>query len=369
MSNLESLLVLSVIGPASAIAAVQDQDPRALRPAAALSSHEFSGIASALELSDGRVLIADRREARLVVLDLTKGTLTPLGRRGQGPKEYLNVYPAFPLGGDSAFMGDFGSRRWHIVNPVAGTIQQISARSPTLDPTGGLVLGADLSGNVLSQLPQEFQGGPGKRDSDSVLLGKVSLVTGGVDTVGKVLRRPATTTTDGEANGRPQRIQISFRILDPGEDAILSPDGWVAVSRLHPYRVDWRRPDGTWIRGAPLPFRHTPVDRREKEAYRKRLQGGGAVRLPSDDLAWAETIPPFENGALLVSPDGDLIIKRTPTASQPETAYDVVNRAGGLVMRIRLPPNERIVGVGARDVYVAVTDEVGLEQLRRHPWF
>lgn len=360
------LLITVTAGASPPLAGFQRGETLGLGPATASSAAEFSGIVSVVELSDGRVLVADRREAHLVVLDLARGTATSVGRQGPGPAEYLSIHPVFPLGGDSAFMADITTRRWHIVAPVAGTVRLVSGSSPAFEVTTGVVVGADGSGYLLSRLPQRFQGNANR--PDSVVLARVSLATGSVDTVGWLLPRPATILTDVDGDGR-QRIRLFFRVLAPGEEAFLFQDGWVAVARLSPYRVDWRRPDGAWVRGTPLPFRETVVDQREKEAYRRRLRDrGGPAGYPPDGAPWARTVPPFEDSPLQASPRGDLIVRRTPTADDEATRYDVVDRTGRLARQITLAPNERIVGSGKHVVYVAVADDSGVERLRRHPW-
>ena len=35
---------------------------------------------------------------------------------------------------------------------------------------------------------------------------------------------------------------------------------------------------------------------------------------------------------------------------------------------LSMSPNERIVSLGAKSAYVAVTDDDGIQRLRRHPW-
>jgi hypothetical protein len=45
-----------------------------------------------------------------------------------------------------------------------------------------------------------------------------------------------------------------------------------------------------------------------------------------------------------------------------------VNRRGGLDGQLVLATNERVVGFGARSVYLSVTDDDGIQRLRRHPW-
>ena len=71
---------------------------------------------------------------------------------------------------------------------------------------------------------------------------------------------------------------------------------------------------------------------------------------------------------LVLSPDGDVIIRRQPSADFPDVAYYVVDRRGRLLGVLEMKNNERIIGAGARSLYVLETDADDLKYIRRHPW-
>lgn len=162
--------------------------------------------------------------------------------------------------------------------------------------------------------------------------------------------------------------------------ALLFPDAWLAVVYHEPYRVDWRSPDGSWVRGSPLPFERTPLTRSERCAALQRRFG---VLPQSCDHAsvpnWPDVVPAFlpitkptmsapASPTLFAAPDGRLVIRRTPLASSPSNRYDVIDRFGTLPMVLVLPANEAIIGFGAGSIYVITTDQNDLQWIRRHPW-
>ena len=55
-------------------------------------------------------------------------------------------------------------------------------------------------------------------------------------------------------------------------------------------------------------------------------------------------------------------------AARPEPRYDVIDRRGVVNGQLVLEPNERLVGFGARSVYVVERDADDIERIRRHPW-
>ena len=91
---------------------------------------------------------------------------------------------------------------------------------------------------------------------------------------------------------------------------------------------------------------------------------------PPDSITdWPSTLPPYRSPVvLLAAPDGRLLVPRMPTADRPETRYDVVSRRGTLDGQLVLTSNERIVGFGGSSVYVAVSDDDGIQRIRRHAW-
>jgi len=371
-----SLLLAAVltVGPAATLVA-QERVLR-LRPANAQLSAEFTQIASIRELPDGRILIADRQEERIVVADFATNSVADIGRTGRGPEEYSSVSTIYSLGGDSSLLPDVQSRRWLILKG-ATIVRTVSPNAPAVRAAGGTVLGADSRGFLLSRASvrlDDFRAAANSTvqlGTDSTALIRVVAASGAVDTIAKL--GSGLTRMEAQLNdeGRPERITITRPVLRVDDQAHMFPDGWVAIARLQPYRVDWRSPDGRWIRGAPLPFREVRIDALEKAAYRKQQELLGR-RVPSGLAEWAETVGPFlfpfPSASLIGTPEGWLLIARPPTSEQFENRYDLVDRSGNRRAQVVLSVNERIVAVGSRGVYVVVTSEFGLETVRRHPW-
>lgn len=313
----------------------------------------FTDVTSLRELKDGRVLLYDRRENQLSVVDFRTGDRTAIGRTGQGPGEFQFIATLLPLGGDSTLAADF--RRWLILDGDK-VVATLPPDTPAIRAIGLWPLGADRLGRVLGQ---QFD-----RRSDSTRLLLIDRATGRAEpiaTLRRSIRRAPVgrvTVPDGNAGMRLGRVPLDVR-----EAPALFADGWVAVARLDPYRVDWRAPDGQWVRGAPLPFRAIRVTEEERQAYVARHVG---FRNATD---WPATLPPFDMPTqLLTTPEGLLAIRRVPSASQPETRYDVVDRTGAVQGQLILPANQRIIGFGAASVYVIETEADGIQRLQRHGW-
>jgi hypothetical protein len=318
---------------------------------------EFSDLTTIRELADGRVLLFDRKEERLVVGDFPSGSVYDVARKGQGPAEFEFIATFLALAGDTTIAAD-QTRRWLILvgdSVVRKVLPEHSALQRALQP-----LGADKNARILSQDFRGSMGGP----AESTLAVLVHRVSGDADTIARMAvegrRGPiSSVTTPGLGRG----IRVRRIPLTSSEKPQLFFDGWVAIVRLDPYRVDWRAPDGRWTLGKPLPVRSVRMTGAEKAAYIARNSWS---RNATD---WPDELPPFENPVtLLASPDGRVLVKRLPTLAEPATRYDVIDRAGKRVTQLVLPGNEHIIGFGATSVYVVVTDDDGIQRLRRHPY-
>ena len=393
-----TVVLLTAIGGAGVSAAVirpvrnalQDNPIVGLAPAEqTLDGKKFGRIQSVRELSDGRVLLSDvgERERYLYVADLRTDEVRSLGRVGDGPGQFR--YPGFlyPIGVDSTLLTDQSTHRAFLVvgdghpeNLSAASL--LVARLSTEPPLGidrfGRVLGVEGFGYG-DRLPMSRV----VADSLRILL-----------TTDNVLGwEPGRHETIAEVGGQGrfggwQRLRYGRRYrtspLATEAQAWLFRDGWVAVAHPDPYRVDWRRSDGEWVRGAALPFDRVPAtdwqkcfaatgDRNPDACDRPSL--AKYVNLPSPDH-----IPPFvmewqwrdrtTPGGIAVQPgpNGLLLIQRTRMADAPGRRYDVIDRTGSLRGTIRLPENQTIVGSGSSSLYVVTKDSAGDLTLSRHPW-
>jgi hypothetical protein len=330
---------------------------RSLPAANARLEAEFSDLTAVRELRDGRVLLFDRKEERLVVADFTTGAIRDIARKGQGPREFEFVAALLPLAGDSTIAADW-SRFWLILVRDS-VVAKLLPEHAALQRIALAPLGADQSGRVLSR---GFPRGGGLTDSTLAVL--VERATGRTDTIARlrngVRRAPVSTVTD-PAMGRG--VMVRRIPLNVGEAPLLLADGWTALVRLEPYRVDWRSPDGRWTLGAPIPVRQVRMNDDERKAY--------AARNPWSRAAtdWPEFLPPFDTPtSLFATADGWLVIKRLSSAGEPETRYDLVDKSGVRRSQLILQRNEHILGFGAASVYVIETDDDGIQRLRRHPY-
>jgi hypothetical protein len=345
----------------------------------------FNNPKSVRELSDGRLMVASGSDPLLCVVDFATGASVALSRRGDGPGEFRDASRLYRLSGDSTVLEDRQGLRW-IVFDGARPIH--TWRSWGTGFNGPWIVGFDDRGRMLELRGFAFgraPNGPQRRshaDAESLWVlvhhrsaKAAEFLDGRIDTL-VVLRGWSRGVTTAQAEAKPG-FGMEWWITNPlstEEQALLFPDGWIAIVRMQPYRVQWRTPDGSVIEGPPLPFERVEVSATQKRyAISRRYPPPKPAFEPEAFAAWPEILPAIQSGAatrdaLFGLPDGRLAVLRTSDARLPGNRYDIVDRSGRLSARLVLAENERVLGFGAQAVYVAVSDEDGLEVVRRHVW-
>ncbi|NIP83109.1 MAG: hypothetical protein GWM90_29320 [Gemmatimonadetes bacterium] len=335
-------------------------------------------------LPDGRVVVADPLGGVLAALDVARGTLDPIGREGGGPGEWRQPDAVYPLPGGSTLLVDLGNARLTVLDAAGAAVETHPMALSTGAGPVGLEIITPRGTDALGRVYFEARPRPGARgpDADSSRVKRWVPGTGSTETVAG-LRPPAVrTTTSGGAND--QRVSIRPIPLAPADDWAVAPDGRVAVVRAEPYRVEWIAPDGGVTRGPPVEHEPVPVGTAEKERWIDRLaeaglsvgvteengvrtlqfRRGGGPRGPADlrQYEWPETLPAFRAGGAIVDGWGRVWVERYGPVNAP-TVYDIFDRRGVRVRRVRLPAGQRVIGFGEDAIYAIRVDDLGLNWL------
>ena len=339
---------------------------------------ELTSITGVHELSDGRVILLDRKEKKILVLD-QKGGATPVGREGSGPGEYLNPSALVALPGDSTLIEDGLNRRYLVIDrsgKAVGTLPLIAFHPQdnvtyTVTPRG-----SDTEGRLYVLTPTGLVTG------DRIHILRFSRDRSKFDTVGSI-RNERFGAARQQPTARSGGASFGFTAAKPWtikDEWVVMPDGWLAVAHNEPYSVDWISPASVMTKGALVPFSPVKVTEAERERWRaQQLENAGTltttangkttvrkVPVPEPD-EWPETLPAFSGAASVVaSPRGTVWIQRLGAASVKATTYDVIDRAGRVVERVELPRDHRVIGFGKTFVYVVRTDDDGLQHLQRY---
>jgi hypothetical protein len=232
---------------------------------------------------------------------------------------------------------------------------------------GSDLRGADARGRLLARRQMPAAGFTVPRQRNRAAFVRVDRVTQVVDTItlGKGMEMEVTPVGD-PAQRSFRTMTVIFGVEDP---AWLFPDGWTAVARQEPYRIDWYPPSGPARLGKPIEPNTPRVTEAEKADWRRRQEEYSGKPLPPlfATLPFAEFVPPFVDD-LYALPDGRLLVPRHPWSGSRLTVLDVIDRQGDRVGTLQLAANERVVGVGRQAIYIVARDDDGIQRLRRHPW-
>ena len=358
-------------GMLAAALLLQGGPPSRVAPHTAEIDHEFTRIVGVRELGADRILVADAGERALLAADWRTGAARVVGRAGRGPGEYTSVSSIYALAADSSLLVDGSGSRWLLLKGDS-IVVTLPPETPAMRAGSRTPWGADSLGNVISFRPVPgiagFQASGSALRVDSTMFLRIRRRDGHADTLPTLAARPVRVSVRGTTDA-DRTVSVMFNPLSAGDVAVMFPDGWTAVGRTDPYRVDWIPPSGAVRRGAPLPFERIAVTEKEKRALlaAEAARRGVAPRDPAAVDDWPEFLPPFLVSALVPAGTGHVWIRRVPTADHPETDYDVVDRTGARVARFTMGADERVVAIGALALYTVFTDDDGIEHLRKHP--
>jgi len=321
-----------------------------------------------------RVLIADQLEGSVSILDFGDGTMTPIGRQGEGPGEYGMPGPLFAAG-DTTFMLDMGNRR---LLAITSDGRILSNTIPLSHPTGIPVLprGVDAQGRIYFDLAGIAM--PGLEES--VRTGRAPLIrwdraANRFDTLAIVQFPPMPPAGPGEV-----RISMGGGAYQPRDDWSVLPDGRVGLARATEYHVEWLGASAPVV-GPPVKYDPVRVGDDEKNAWADQLASRGMIvevqngqrrtrRPPRPDITkmtWPEVMPAFTGTrAVLAAPNGELWVRRAQPAKASGALYDVFDARGRRLRQVTLDGDRVVLGFGSGAVFVARTDEDDLQWIERY---
>ena len=297
------------------------------------------------EDADGRVWVALYQRPGLLRASFGETTTADtLGALGNQPGQFRMPFAVMdaPGGGVAALdgvahrlVGFAHDGSPDFVDTIPQSVDQFLVRRDTL-------------GAWVSALSERAKG-------DSVPLLRVS--GGNADTIARIHTPEATVRIP-----MGQRSYTAPPEYAPRDLWGVLADGTVWIARGGPHQVDYRLPSGAWTVGGPRSY--SPVA--SSDADRGLLRG-----LPADPaiaveaLTYAPVKGPFIEAR--AARDGEVWTWRTQAAPKSEERYTVFRPGEAATVDVTLPLYHRVVGLGARSVYVAERLDDGRWRVTRHP--
>lgn len=398
---------------------------RALTSVVKTDSGMFAGIPQMRALPDGRLLVNDVGQHRLIVFDTTLAHFTVSADNAGAPNRYGAQPGTFiPYVADSTIMLDVDAQAFVVIDPRGEIARTMAMPRSNFSDIIALVSGArsnqgyDPKGRMIYPALRNGARDMNATDSgtvttrvlhDSSLIMRLDPDTKQSDTiaylnlaVSKIVRMtlgPGRYPATGPAAPNP------LPVID---DWTLLPDGTIAIVRGHDYHIDWVSPDGVVTPSPKMAYdwrRATTEDKqrmidsakaaadaraaaaaaaaaarganagaaaagRAGRAGSSGARGPVTVRLPGTQFEPSELpdyYPPIRAGTVKSDPDGNVwILPTTSSAAGSGLVYDVVNRKGEVVERVRLPEGRALIAVGRGGVvYMGYAPARGVGYLER----
>lgn len=372
MRRFVACLGLLLFGTAGMVTA---QVVRIGSPTATLAE-EFSDLRGVRELRDGRLLLSDYIDQRVVLVDLARGTVTDCLTEGIGPADVRLAGRLIPMPGDSTLLVDIGNNRLMVLDPTGTPRRVISGERPGLMGTRGVTADGSFYFSV-----------PGWAEQANALPN---------DSVRVVRWNPRSNSTQVVAivQGDRMRSDQHTPALTPRIPIVgyASYDGWTVaedgtlrIVRGANYAVETHGGQGPTANGPSNAYATRAVTAADRVAFVRdfnrssptsgRGTGGSMGFSPAMSDAevsamvrgteYALRHPMFRPGAVIAAPGGRLWVGRPPEASRP-VLYDVFDAAGRRLQQVEIGAGRRVLSVGRAGVYVVAEDADGVQRLERY---
>jgi len=297
------------------------------------------------EDADGRVWLAlYQRPALLRATFGATTTADTLGALGNAPGQFRMPFAVMDAPGGGVMALDGVARRL-VGFTRDGTPDTVLAVPESVDQ---FTVRRDTVGTWVSALGDRTR-------NDSVPLVRVR--ANAVDTLGRLLVPAATVTIP-----MGQRSYVAPPEYAPRDLWGVLSDGTVWIARGGTHEVEYHRASGVRTVGGPRPF--TPI--RSSDADRGTMRGLPApATVPASALQYAPVKGPFTEAR--AAQDGSVWTWRTQAAPTQEERYTVFRPGVAETFDVTLPLHHRVVGLGARAVYVAERLDDGRWRITRHP--
>lgn len=348
----------------------------------------FASIRAVRHLPGGRVLVNDPSRRRLLMLNQDFKSFTVLADTAPGaPNTYGTRAGLLSYLGDSSVFIDTDALVLIVVDP-SGKFGRAFALPHTrdlldiafsTDQTGGFdPLGRFVYRGIkppprtssVNQFEENAKTALNPSYADSAPVVRVNFDTRSVDTIA-MMRLPTQKIVSFSNGGRGSCMMAALNPLPTTDAWTLLPDGSVAIVRGQDYHIDWWDINGAMTSTPKMPFDWKRINLEQREALLDSLRKADAARRaaapPPPPLAPGQTscrapfvtvdaadmedyYPPIRAGQFKADREGDVwVLPSTTTLSTSGTSglvWDVVNRKGEIVERVRLPDGRNLAGFG-----------------------
>ncbi|HEX2188703.1 MAG TPA: hypothetical protein VHG51_07370 [Longimicrobiaceae bacterium] len=328
-------------------------------------AYQFGDVASAVRLSDGRIVVADRQASHLRWFDAGGRHLLTAGRSGGGPGEFLGLARLFRLAGDSVGAWDLRSRRFSVFGPDGAFV-----RAQTLEPGGdvrllqvdGVFEDGSLAAMPLAGLAR-LQGPAGARDTVPIL--RFPADGGAPETLGRFAGRQSVSVRGTENGGWMATGGVPFGL----ETFRAARGDQLYVADSERFAVEVYGADGGLRRVIRAPREPEPLTPEEVQRYRDEQlanAGTGEERNMSERLLEATPFPRTKSAFadMRVDGEGAVWLREHAIGSDGPGRWTVFDPEGALLGTVETPAGLRVLEIGGDYLLGVWRDELDVEHVR-----
>jgi hypothetical protein len=327
--------------------------------------YQFFQIAGALELSDGRLVVANGGTGELRFYDASGDFLSSTGRKGSGPGEFQDIAWIERLAADSIMVYDFRLRRTSVFDSLGRFVRVSDLHF--IDQIGGFptLVAPFADGSLLVALEQYFVGErePGLRRDTTVYV-RCSMEGALLDTLGSYPGAESFSIQEGDGwmgGGVPFGHMSQATVHGAG----------YYYGSSDSYEIGYHASDGTLQRIIRLNRRSLEVTPEEIELFtqqslaRARDERRRQIRQQLyERMPWPDVMPAY--GEFRIDAEDNLWVAEYLRPGDEQPRWTVFDPDGTMLGTVETPPGFQILQIGSDFMLGRWQDELGVEHVRMY---
>jgi hypothetical protein len=290
---------------------------------------------------DENIYVSDSKAGHIKVFDKNGNDLRTIGKKGQGPGEFVYPFEILVLPQGELMVNDLNQLRAHFFSLDGKFLRQFSTstmmmfRRPRVDSKGNIIVGHVIAGDDIQTVLKKL---------DSDLNPILTLATR------PVISRPPAIIQYFEVN------RSTNFVWDVG------PDDNIIWGVFDNYEIFVSNPEGKLIRKIVKEFDGIKINEEEKEKLIKAWFGNNPVP-PQVNLKFPPVYPPFFR--ITCDEEGRIFAQTyEKTEDEEEDYYDVFDSEGKYIVRISLKYRPHLWK--NKKLYMAEENEEGFQEVKRY---
>jgi hypothetical protein len=330
------------------------------------SANVLYGVAGAVRLADGRIVIADRGASGLRIYDPRGEHLLTSGGKGDGPGEFDGVDALAKIRGDTLLVWDRKSAR---VSTFDATGRFVDSRRPAGLNALPWFAGAFRDGSFAVSTgvsPSQMMAQAGATRQDTMVILHVGRDGEVLDTIGRFAGPETFVDMSGGS------LTIERVIFGESSSLAVGADRFFAGTNTN-YELTAYTPAGDPALTIVKQERRRPASKADVNAYRQYLLSRNLGNVPAEVRAGAsrrvaaiphrESLPSF--GDIRVDTQGYLWVARFAVPGQAGK-WDIFDPAGVWLGTLEVPGNLTIHEIGPDYLLAVATDDLGVERVEMY---